>query len=157
MRQVLAALAVAALACGGGEQAGQGQPPQGGAAPGPGPSAAAPGATGRVHEVRMELRDGVYRYDPATLTIRVGDTVRWLNLNGFPHNVSFYQDQLPAGAVDFLGAAMPNQLSPLNGPLMTDSMATYTISFAGAPTGVYNYFCLPHEALGMTARLTVQP
>lgn len=84
MRQYVVALAVAGWACGGGEQAGQGQPPAGGA-----PAAAPPamGATGTVHDVRMELRDGVYRYDPATLTIKVGDSVRWLNINGFPHNV----------------------------------------------------------------------
>lgn len=155
MRELIAALALAGMACGGAEQAGQ---TQGGAPPAAAPAAApAAGAMGRVHDVRMELRDGVYRYDPATLTIKVGDTVRWLNVNGFPHNVSFYQDQVPAGAVDFLGTAMANQLSPLIGPLMADSLATYEITFAGAPTGTYNYFCLPHEALGMKARLTVQP
>jgi len=155
MREFIAALALAAMACGGGEQAGQQQ----GAAPPPAAPAAAQraGATGQVHQVRMELRDGTYRYDPATLTIKVGDTVRWLNVNGFPHNVSFYQDQVPAGAVDFLRTAMPNQLSPLNGPLLTDSLATYEITFAGAPSGTYNYYCLPHEALGMKARLTIQP
>ncbi len=155
MRECIAALALAAMACGGGEQAGQQQ----GAAPPPAAPAAAQraGATGQVHQVRMELRDGTYRYDPATLTIKVGDTVRWLNVNGFPHNVSFYQDQVPAGAVDFLRTAMPNQLSPLNGPLLTDSLATYEITFAGAPSGTYNYYCLPHEALGMKARLTIQP
>lgn len=150
MRELIAALALVGLGCGGGEQAGQGAPPAAA------PAATAPG-TGRIHDVRMELRDGAYRYDPVTLTIKVGDTVRWLNVNGFPHNVSFYQDQVPAGAVDFLRTAMPNQLSPLNGPLMTDSLATYQITFVGAPTGTYNYFCLPHEALGMKARLTVQP
>src|SRR3989337_3069432 len=98
MRELIAALALVGLGCGGGEQAGQGQQgqPQGGTPPAAARAATAPG-TGRVHDVRMELRDGVYRYDPVTLTIKVGDTVRWLNINGFPHNVSFYQDQVPAG------------------------------------------------------------
>lgn len=155
MRELIAALALAGMACGGGEQAGQ---QQSDAPPAVAPAAAQPaGATGQVHQVRMELRDGTYRYDPATLAIKVGDTVRWLNVNGFPHNVSFYQDQVPAGAADFLRTAMPNQLSPLNGPLLTDSLATYQITFAGAPSGTYNYYCLPHEALGMKARLTIQP
>ena len=153
MRELIAALALAGMACGGGEQAGQ---QQGGAPPAAAPAAQAGGGTGQVHQVRMELRDGTYRYDPTTLTIKVGDTVRWLNVNGFPHNVSFYQDQVPAGAADFLRAAMPNQLGPLNGPLLTDSLATYEITFAGAPTGTYNYYCIPHEALGMKARLTIE-
>lgn len=152
MRQLIAALALAALACGGGEQAGQreAETPRTEAA-------AAPGATGTVHEVGMELRDGQYVYTPSRLTIKVGDTVRWINISGFPHNVSFYEDQIPAGAAEFLRRAMPNQLTPLNGPLFTDSLATYEISFAGAPMGTYNYFCLPHEAMGMLATLTIQP
>jgi plastocyanin len=40
---------------------------------------------------------------------------------------------------------------------MTDSLAAYQMSFAGAPAGKYDYFCLPHEALGMKASLTLQP
>ncbi len=157
MRQVLAALAIAALACGG-EQSGQQQ--QAPATPAAAPQAAGgaqPGATGTVHEVRMELRDGNYIYDPANLTIKVGDTVRWINISGFPHNVSFYENQIPPGAAEFLKQAMPNQMSPLNGPLFTDSLATYEINFDGAPTGTYGYFCIPHEALGMKGTLTVQP
>jgi plastocyanin len=157
MRQVLAALAIAALACGG-EQAGQQQEVP--ATPAAAPQAAGGvqlGATGTVHEVRMELRNGNYIYDPANLTIKVGDSVRWINISGFPHNVSFYPNQIPPGAAEFLNRAMPNPMSPLNGPLFTDSLATYEISFAGAPTGTYGYFCIPHEVMGMKGTLVVQP
>ena len=153
MRHLIAALAITALACGGGEQAGQqAAPPAGGQ-----PAAAAPAATGAVHDVNMELRDGRYIYDPLQLTIKVGDTVRWINLSGGPHNVAFYQDKIPAGAADLLNTAMANRLGPLSGPLLTDSLAAYQISFAGAPAGTYDYYCLPHEALGMKASLTIQP
>jgi plastocyanin len=156
MRHFIAALGITALACGGGEQTGQqaqqAAPPAGGQ-----PTAAAPAATGTVHEVKMELRDGQYIYDPVQLTIKVGDTVRWINISGGPHNVAFYQDKIPAGAADVLNAAMADRLGPLNGPLMTDSLAAYQMSFAGAPAGKYDYFCLPHEALGMKASLTLQP
>jgi plastocyanin len=152
MRTLIAALAIAALACGGGEQAGQ----QAGAPEG-GQPATAPAATGTVHEVQMELRDGKYQYNPAALTIKVGDTVRWINASGGSHNVSFYQDQIPAGAADALNAAMPNRMGPLSGPLITDSLATYQVSFANAPAGSYGYYCIPHEALGMKATLTIQP
>ncbi|HXV85426.1 MAG TPA: plastocyanin/azurin family copper-binding protein [Gemmatimonadales bacterium] len=155
MRTYLAAIALAAMACGGGEQAGQQQTP---AAT---PSAAAPatppaGGTGTVHSVDMELRDGRYIYSPATLTIRVGDTVRWINVSGGPHNVAFYADKIPAGASDVLNNLMPNRMSPLSGALMIDSLAVYEITFTGSPAGTYEYFCLPHEALGMKATLTIQ-
>jgi len=155
MRYLIAALGITALACGGSDEAGrQGQQP---APPSDRPAAAAPAATGTVHEVKMELRDGRYIYDPVQLTIRAGDTVRWVNISGGPHNVAFYQDKIPAGAGDVLNAAMPNRLGPWNGPLLTDSLAAYQVSFAGAPAGTYDYFCLPHEALGMKASLTIQP
>ncbi|MBI2071546.1 MAG: hypothetical protein HYT81_00685 [Gemmatimonadetes bacterium] len=156
MRYLIAALGITALACGGGEQAGQ--PAQQAAPPaGQPPAAAVPAATGTVHEVNMELRDGKYIYDRVQLTIKIGDTVRWINVSGGPHNVAFYQDKIPAGAADVLNRAMLNRLGPLNGPLLTDSLAVYQISFAGAPAGTYDYYCLPHEALGMKASLTVRP
>lgn len=157
MRQVIAALGIAALACSGGEQAGQqaqqAAPPAGGEPA----AAAAAAATGTVHEVKMELRDGQYIYDPVQLTIKVGDSVKWTNVSGGPHNVAFYQDKIPAGAADALNTAMPNRMGPLSGPLLTDSLAVYQISFVGAPAGTYGYYCLPHEALGMKATLTIQP
>ncbi len=155
MRHLIAALGIAALACGGGEQAGQ--QAQQAAPPTGGQPAAAAAATGAVHEVKMELRDGKYIYDPVQLTIKAGDTVKWINLSGGPHNVSFYQDKIPAGAADVLNAAMPNRMGPLSGPLLTDSLAVYQISFTRAPAGMYDYYCLPHEALGMKASLTIQP
>jgi plastocyanin len=34
--------------------------------------------------------------------------------------------------------------------------ATYEISFAGAPAGVYKYYCLPHLQLGMVAMVMVE-
>ena len=155
MRYLIAALGIAALACGGGEQAGQ--QTQQAAPPAGGQPAAQAAATGAVHEVKMELRDGKYIYDPVQLTIKVGDTVRWINISGMPHNVAFYQDKIPAGAADVLNTTMPNKMGPLSGPLLTDSLAVYQVSFAGAPAGRYDYYCLPHEALGMKATLTIQP
>jgi plastocyanin len=157
MRNWLAALALTAVACGGGGQTGgqQAQPPATPAGGQPASQAASP-ATGTVHEVKMELKDGKYQYDPASLTIKVGDTVKWINFSGGPHNVSFYQDKIPSGAADVLNAAMPNRMGPLSSPLLTDSLGTYQVSFASAPPGTYGYYCLPHEALGMKGTLTVE-
>ena len=51
---------------------------------------------------------------------------------------------------------MPDQMAPLEGPLLTEPNGVYTISFAKAPTGEYKFYCLPHLALGMKGKLTVQ-
>jgi len=105
----------------------------------------------------MELANKKYRYAPATLTIKAGDVVRFINVSGGPHNVAFKKDKIPAGAQAVLNAAMRGRLQDLMGPYIKDSLATYDVSFAGAPAGSYTYACSPHEPLGMVATLTVSP
>lgn len=154
MRQLFAGVVLAAMACGGGEAADSEGAASESAAPAEAPAAAAAEA-GEVHEVLMQEIDGQMVYTPSTLTIKAGDTVRWINRSGGPHNVAFYADQVPESAVDVLNAAMANRLSDLNGGLVVEPEATYTIDFTGAPVGDYGYYCMPHEVVGMVASLTV--
>ena len=109
-----------------------------------------------VHEVRMVTVAGATRFEPAALTIRAGDRVRFVNVSGGPHNVSFDPARVPADVRPVLAAAMPNQLQPLWGPLMTGANEGYTISFAGVKPGRYEFFCMPHMAMGMKGTVTVQ-
>jgi plastocyanin len=120
------------------------------------PAANAPAGTGKTHDVNMTLEGSTYKFDPATLTIKAGDVVRWHNKSGGPHNVSFWSDSIPSGAAAVLQKNMPNQMAPLQSPLETEADAVYEVNFAGAPKGEYKYYCLPHLALGMKAKLTVQ-
>ncbi len=159
---MLAGLTFVLAACGGGDQkAGDQQStaapdqaaPAGDAAPAGG---AAPAAGGTTHDVNMVLEGSSYKYVPDQLTIKSGDVVRFINVSGGPHNVSFWADSFPAGAADALKAGMPDQMAPLEGSLLTEPNAVYTVSFANAPAGEYKYYCLPHLALGMKAKLTVQ-
>ncbi len=159
MRKAMAALALLTMACGGGEQAAQ-EDEQLAAAPqtGVATAATAPG-TGVVHEIQMmQNPDGNYMFQPAALTIKVGDTVRWINVSGFPHNVAFYEDKIPQGAADQLASLLPTEgkLGPLLGALLTQADETFEVSFINVPAGSYGYFCVPHEALGMVASLTIE-
>lgn len=153
-------------ACGGGEKkadttgAAAAPAPAAGAtaaagAPAAGTAAAMP-ATGKTWEVKMIGDASGYKYDPATLTIKQGDAVKFTVVSGPPHNVSFYADSIPAGAQNQLNANMPNPMSPLTSPLFNNPGESYTVSFAGVPKGTYKFFCTPHQALGMHAQLTVQ-
>ncbi len=144
-----AGMALVLAACSGEKKADEQAPAQ--AAP------AAPAATGTVHNVDMVLEGTKYLYKPATLSIKAGDIVRFHNRSGGPHNVAFWADSVPAGAAAVLEAAMPDQMSPLNGAFVTEPDAVYEVSFAGAPVGDYKYYCLPHLAVGMVAKLTVTP
>jgi plastocyanin len=154
MTSMVAGLALALAACGGEKKADNQQttttPEQ------PAPAANAPAGTGKTHDVSMELVGSNYKFSPLSLTINSGDVVRYHNKSGGPHNVSFWPDSIPAGAADVLKKNMPNQMAPLEGPLLTDPEAVYEVSFAGAPKGLYKFYCLPHLALGMHGDLKVQ-
>ena len=165
-RGVIVGLAMA-TACGGGAKnadttatAGTATPPAGasatagtGAAAGTGSAQA---ATGQTHEVRMVGDGNTYKFEPASLTIKRGDAVKWILVSGPPHNVSFWADSIPAGASAQLNANMQNTMSPLTSPLFNNPNETYTVSFAGVPAGTYKYYCTPHLAMGMKATVTVQ-
>jgi len=151
-------LAMGIAACGGGEQATQDQAAQPAAAEATQPAGPGPGETGTVHRVDMEGDGMRYWFAPDHLTIKSGDRVEFVNVSGGPHNVAFYENQIPAGAKAVLEAAMAGRtLGPLSGSFVTGPNEVYAISFAGAPTGDYGMFCLPHEALGMKMTLTIQP
>ena len=107
-----------------------------------------------VH-VKMMMQGSHYMFDPANFTIHQGDVVEFDNVSGFPHNVSFDPSKIPAGAASVLNAAMANRTGNLQGPMFTQAGQKYLISFAGAPTGTYDYFCLPHRPMGMKGTITV--
>lgn len=124
------------------------------AAAAPSASAAA-AATGKTWDVKMLGDASGYRFDPVTLTIKVGDAVRWTVVSGPPHNVTFWADSIPTGASSQLQTDMPQTMSPLTGPLLNAANQTYTISFVKVPAGTYSYYCTPHLALGMRGKLII--
>lgn len=144
------ACTLALMACGSKDK------PADAAAPAAEPTMAAPAATGASHEVQMEFDGKAAKFDPAELSIKSGDVVKWIVKSGPPHNVGFHADSIPAGAVDVLNKAMAETIMPLVGPMKVGMGESYEISFAGAPAGSYRYFCTPHIAFGMHGTLTVQ-
>jgi plastocyanin len=153
-----AGLALFVAACGGGEQK-AGDQQQSTATPeqqAPAGAPAAPAGGGTTHDVNMVLEGSSYKYVPDQLTIKAGDQVRFHNVSGGPHNVSFWADSIPSGAAEPLKAGMPDQMAPLEGQLITEPNGVYTVNFANAPAGEYKYYCLPHLAMGMKAKITVQ-
>lgn len=101
-----------------------------------------------LHIVKMvTTQDGKNFFDPAELTIKVGDTVRWVNEceEGVAcvHSAQAYPDKIPASAEVF------------DSTLLTGQGLTYEHTFT--VPGEYEYFCLPHEALGMKGKIIVQP
>lgn len=118
--------------------------------------------TGKTWDVKMIGDEKGYRFESASLTIKVGDGVKWTNVTGGPHNVAFSSE--PPASKSQLDANMPAQSAggtgpksgELSSPLLVTPNDTYTISFAGVAPGKYDYFCTPHQALGMKGEITVQ-
>ena len=126
------------------------------AAPSTTASATPAPATGATHDVQMVGDASGYKFNPASLTIKRGDAVRFTNVSGGPHNATFWPDSIPAGAQGALSANMPDTTAPLTGPLLLTPNQTYTVSFANVPAGTYKYYCTPHLALGMKGVIEVQ-
>lgn len=76
---------------------------------------------------------GPFVFSPATLSIKVGTTVKWVNQTTAPHTVA----STPSG--------------PLNSPTLNASGGTFSYTFAAA--GTYAYACSIHPS--MTGSITV--
>lgn len=130
-----------------------------GAAPVTGPAAP---IAGKTYDIKMLGDEAGYRFDPVSLTIKVGDAVKFINVTGGPHNVVFSGGT--PGSLAQLDANMPSQtgdgpsvkIGELSGPLLTSPNDTYTVSFGRVKPGTYTFICLPHNALGMKGAITVQ-
>jgi plastocyanin len=120
------------------------------------PARPTPAPPPAVHDVRMTLNGATARFEPATVTIRPGDRVRFVVASGAPHNVAFDAARLPAGARRALAAAMPDQMQPLSGPLLLNAGDSYTISFAGVSPGRYEFYCMPHVGMQMKGTVVVR-
>jgi plastocyanin len=117
--------------------------------------AAAP-ATGETHEVKMIGDATVYKFDPANITVKQGDAVKFVMVSGGPHNVTF-QNVTDAAAKAQLDANMPGQkMGELSGPMVMQPNEAYVVSFAKVPPGKYDYICTPHAAMNMKGSITVQ-
>ena len=118
--------------------------------------AAAP-VTGTWHEVKMVGDEKGYRYDPAEITLKQGDGIKFIMVSGGPHNVAFDPAQIPADVKAQLDANMPGQkIGDLSGPLLMNPNEAYEVSFAGVKPGTYDFHCTPHLAMGMKGKVTVQ-
>ena len=112
--------------------------------------------TGTTHTVQMVGDAQGYRFEPANITVKAGDAIKFVNVSGGPHNAAFTPEEVPDDVEAVLSKNMPNQMAALQGPLLVNPNEEYTMSFAGVKPGAYNYFCAPHVAMNMKGVITVQ-
>jgi plastocyanin len=146
-------------ACGGGDAGTDNQQRTGGPEQQPAqgadaPASNAPAGTGKTHNVNMVLEGSSYKYVPDQLTVGPNDLIRYHNKSGGPHNVAFYEDSIPKGAQSAI--SIPEPMAPLSSKLAVNPDEVLEVKLNNAPKGEYKYYCTPHLAMGMKAKLTVQ-
>jgi plastocyanin len=94
-----------------------------------------------AHALVQQINVANFAFSPPTATITLGDTLRWIWVNGM-HTAT---------------SGDPTTCTPdglFSGPL--DSTHP-TFQYVFTQTGTFNYYCFFHCAFGMTGQITVQP
>ncbi len=94
-------------------------------------------ASAEVYTVKMGGDNGQLAFVPKVLTIKVGDTVKWINNKAFPHNVVF-----------------EGQPELSHKKLMQKPQQVVETTFT--EPGEYSYYCTPHRGAGMVGKIIVQ-
>jgi plastocyanin len=84
-------------------------------------------------EVTVRMEDNFF--DRANITVEPGTTVTWVQSGDNPHTTTSYDGLWDSG--------------------MIEGGSGGTFSFTFEEPGTYDYYCIPHEDLGMTGSVTV--
>src|SRR5689334_800453 len=121
-----------------------------------GTAAAAP-ITGTTHTVNMVGDAKGYRFEPANVTVKQGDGIKFVVVSGGPHNVAFDPATIPADVRGQLDANMgSDKMGELSSNMKMNPGDAVTVSFGKIKPGQYPYHCVPHLALNMKGVITVQ-
>jgi len=113
--------------------------------------------TGTTHEVKMVGDAKGYRFEPANITVKQGDGIKFVVASGGPHNVAFDPATIPADVKPQLDANMgTDKMGELSSNMKMNPGDAVTISFANIKPGQYPFHCVPHLALNMKGVITVQ-
>jgi plastocyanin len=113
--------------------------------------------TGTTKTVNMVGDAKGYRFEPANITVKQGDGIKFVVVSGGPHNVAFDPATIPADVKSQLDANMgTDKMGELSSNMKMNPGESVTVSFANIKPGQYPFHCTPHLALGMKGTITVQ-
>ncbi|MFL5481561.1 MAG: plastocyanin/azurin family copper-binding protein [Gemmatimonadaceae bacterium] len=121
-----------------------------------GAATAAP-VTGTTHTVNMVGDAKGYRFEPANVTVKQGDAIKFVVVSGGPHNVAFDPATIPPDVKPQLDANMgTDKMGELSSNMKMNPGEAVTVSFGNIKPGQYPFHCVPHLALNMKGVITVQ-
>lgn len=91
--------------------------------------------------------DGSLAFIPQNFEVPAGEKIVFFNNAGFPHNVIFDEDEIPAG-VD------ASKISMAEEDLLNAKGDTYVVTLT--EKGTYSFYCAPHQGAGMVGKVTVK-
>ena len=89
-------------------------------------------------------------FEPAEITVRVGDKVEWRNTSDLVHTVTAD----PRIAADASNVERPEGARPFNSAAIP---AGQVFRYTFTVPGTYRYLCLPHEGQKMFGTVVVEP
>lgn len=112
------------------------------------PAAPTPAGAPPPPAALVEMTDAM-QFEPARVTIRAGQVVEWRNDSVLVHSATLDPDR----AVRPEDASLPAGAAPFDSGLLEPG-ARFRHRFP--VPGTYRYYCLPHEAAGMTGVIVVR-
>lgn len=101
-------------------------------------------ALAETYIVKMGADDSQFKFVPETVTVKPGDTIKWVMNKLAPHNAVFEKE--PAKA-----------LSKGTKKLLFSPGESYEVTIPNDfAAGTYNYYCEPHRGAGMTGKVVVK-
>ncbi|MBA2686808.1 MAG: cupredoxin domain-containing protein [Gemmatimonadaceae bacterium] len=159
----VAATAITLGACAGGDKAAENTTTDTAAVVAATPAATTPAGTttaapitGTTHEVKMIGDAQGYRFEPANITVKAGDGIKFTTVSGGPHNVAFDAATISADVKGQLDANISEKMGELSSAMKMNAGESITVSFANIKAGTYPFHCVPHLAMGMKGVITVQ-
>jgi len=113
--------------------------------------------TGKTQTVNMVGDAKGYRFEPANITVKQGDGIKFVVVSGGPHNVAFDPATIPPDVKGQLDANMgTDKMGELSSNMKMNAGESVTVSFGKIKPGQYPFHCVPHLALNMKGVITVQ-
>lgn len=90
-----------------------------------------------TYTVKMGSDKGALVFEPKEITVKPGDTIKWINNKAYPHNI-----------------VVQGQAELSHKKLLVKPAAVVESTFT--EPGEYSYFCTPHRGAGMIGKVVVQ-
>lgn len=106
-----------------------------------------PDAADDVAVVEMITDNQGSYFDPKGLVVEPGTTVRFVNESGSHGTTAYHPDN------EEQPLRIPTEAEPWDSPIYTEPDRRFEVTLE--VEGVYDYYCPPHESMGMVGRLIV--